>query len=364
MASQVYWIGNDKNVYTKGAGFNGVRNLGRAGGVSGGNGQEVIRSNGSKMYINRAKFIANPGNPSRSNDTTTYDATSGDTSAQDAATRQSNINFVNAAFDTQMAGLQDKLNVLPYQQRAGELNIQNQFQTSRNKLDTSHAQGTRNLDMSDRSILDSRERGIKSISDQLRQQSMSYNNQLGASGAGDSSAAGLINVALGGQASRNRGDLVRNASGQTVAVANQRADLETSFKQNIADLDNWKTQQLSDLQEKFLNLKNEIAGQMANASIQRQQQLAQYDAAVTQQAIQQLSNIQNMYHQQAADLQAHYQNMFAPKEIQIAPELQQYEVQPIDAGTLANIGQVAPVQGETPDQVQLRKRLDEQQSLV
>jgi hypothetical protein len=280
--------------------------------------------------------------------------------AQAQAAKQQQIDFVNRSFGAKLAGLQGQLNVLPSQQRAGELQLQNEYQTKQNKLDTSRSQGLRNLSQSERQVLDSRERGLKSLADQLRQQGMSYSNQLGTMGAGDSSASGMVNFALGGQASRNRGDLVRNASGQEVAIGNQRADLEVSYKQNVSDLTNWKQNQLNDLYEKFSNMKNQIANEMANASLQRQQQLAQYDAGVTQQAIAQLGNIENMYRQQSTQLQQHYQNMFAPKEIDIAPELQQYAVRPIDAGTLEGLQTPAPVNGDVTDTV-LRKKLDEQQ---
>lgn len=317
-------------------------------------------TNQAKTTAQAAPASAAPAQNDGSNTTNTtvaYDPAA----AAAAAQRQANIDFVNRSFDVKLAGLQGQLDTLPAQQNAANLQLQNQYQTSANKLDTSRAQGLRNLDTSRNQIADSRTRGLKSIADQLRQQGMSYANQLGAYGAGDSSAAQLINFALSGQASRNRGDLVRNASDQATAVDTQQADLETAYKQNMDDLTNWKQTQLADLAAKFADIKNNIANEMANANLQRQQQLAQYDAGVTQSAIAQLSNIENMYKQQAAETTQRFQSMFAPSNIQIAPELQQYAVQPINAGQLQGLSM--PTQSNVdPGTTAILKKLDEQQN--
>ena len=298
---------------------------------------------------------ANPGGAT--NTTTAQDAAA----AAAAAQRQANIDFVNRSFDVKLAGLQSQLDSLGAQQGAGERNINNQYGTKDVRLAEDRAVGLKNLASSMQQVQDSRARGLKGLADQMRQKSMSYNNQLGAMGAGDSSASQLLNFALGQQASGARGDLVRNASGQEVAINNQQADLERSYQRNKQDLDQWKQDSLAELANKFAEIKNQIANQMADANLSRQQQLAQYDAGVTQAAINQLSNIENMYRQQSADLTNRFSSMYAPTSIQVDPNLQQYNVQPISVGQLAGMSMPQAVNPEAAQQAILRKRLEEQQ---
>lgn len=283
--------------------------------------------------------------------------------AQQAAQRQQNIDYVNQSFDAKLAGLQSQLDALNPQQQAGERNIANQYQTKDVRLAEDRAVGLKNLASSLNQVQDSRTRGLKNLGDQMRQKSMSYNNQLGAVGAGDSSAQQLINFALGQQASGARGDLVRNASGQEVAINDQQATLEREYTRNKQDLDTWKQSSLADLAQKFAEVRNNIANEMSNATLERQQQLAQYDAGVTQAAIQQLSNIENMYRQQAADLTNRFNSMYAPTDIQIDPTLKQYDVKPISVADIAGMSMPQPVNPEAAQAALLRKRLEDQQVL-
>lgn len=281
-----------------------------------------------------------------------------------SAANQSNIDYVNKSFDTKLAGLRAQLSTLDPQRQAAELQIGNEYQTKNNRLAEDKTVGLNNLDQSRAQIADSRLRGLSDIARQLQQQGSSYNNQLGAVGAGDSSAAQLVNFALGQQASNARGDLVRNASQQSQAVDQQQADLIRNYERNKQDLDTWKTQQLTDIAAKFLNIKNQIQNDMANADMERQQQLAQYDAAVTQSALQRLSDIQTSYQQQANQLNDLYKNTFAPKDIAVDPTLQQYEVQPISADQLAGLAAPTNQTYDTAQQTLLRKKLEEQQGLT
>jgi len=282
----------------------------------------------------------------------TYDAA--------AAQKQSNVDYVNRAFDTRLTGLRGQLDALDPQRQAAELQTANQWQTKMNDLNTGLAQGQRNLNYSRQQVQEGRERGLKSLRDQLQQQAMSYSNQLGAYGAGDSSAAGLINFALAGQTSRNRGDVMGSASQQETEIGMQEQDLNTAFEQNRRDLDTWKQQTLAELANSFAQQKAAIQNEMLNADLARQQQLAQYDASLTQSAIDRLSQIEGQFKQQSADLVSRYQNMFAPQNIQIAPNLQQYQVQAINPGQIAGLSMPNAVNPESEIITAMRRRDDEQ----
>lgn len=288
----------------------------------------------------------------------TYDPNAAARAAAEAQ-RVANMNLVNSQFDTQIAGLQSQLGTVGAQEGFNNRQITNQYDTRSARLNQDVNTGRTNLDRSQNKITDSRLRGLKSIADQLRQQGMSYNNQLGAMGAGDSSASQLVNFALGNQAGKNRYDVVRNASDQEVAVQDQRKQLETDFQRNMQDLDTWKAQSLQDVALKYAEIRNQIQNQMATANVQRQQQLAQYDASATQAAINELGRIQGMYAQQAADLNNRYNAMSPQSTINVNQGLLNYDVKPIDEGVLASVGLPASVNPEA-QVTAVRKRPEDQ----
>lgn len=349
MGNPVYWIGQNGNTYVKGT--NGVTDYGKE---------------GTAANIGQALGYTLIADPVAQNDTTTTASSGGgggSTSAAQAAQKQQNINYVNQVFDTKQAGLQSQLDTLPSQQAASERQINGQYDLRNTRLGQDYNTGVNNLRTSANKVQAERERGLKSLSDQLRQQSMSYNNQLGSMGAGDSSASQLINFALGKQSSRNRGDLLRNASDQSTAINNQQDNLTQSYQRNVQDLQTWKTDKLNEIAIQFANIKNQIANEMANASAERQQQLAQYDAGVTQAAIDQLTNIQQMYSQQAAQLNDMYTKMAAPSEYNLDPAQLDYSVKPIEAGSLTGVGQVGPTTADNGGSI-FRRKVDEQQNVA
>lgn len=351
-ANGLFWKGADGNVWV--SGHNGTNSAGAWDNNTG----DYWQSKGFAL-INDPTPKANPAQNPQNDQSGAYTGGNGSVS-----TSQVNKDFVNKGFDSQIAGLQDKLRILDPQRQAGEVQLQNQYQTKFNDLNTSHAQGMRNLNMAEQQVQDSRVRGLDDLRRQAEQMSMGYNNQLGAYGAGDSSASQLLNRAVAGLTNKNRSNVLRNASDQATKIGIQKQDLQTSFDQNKRDLDAWKQNSITDLYNKYADEKAKIQQEMASADAQRYQQLAQYDAAYTQQALDALARIQQQHTQNANDLISRYQNMFAPRELSIAPELQQYTVKPIDAGTLGNISMPGAVNPESDAQMALRKRLDEQSGVL
>lgn len=324
-------------------------------------GRAVTPSEAGFFQTNGARPVLNDGQPTVTDQGTYYGSYgSNGGGGMTEAEKQAQIDYINKAFDVKKAGLQGQLDSLAPQQQAGELRIANQYQNQRNSLERSRATGLGNLDESQRQVQAGRERNLKSIRDQLEQRSMHYANLLGSYGAGDSSATQDVSRILSGNAAENRGEVLRNVSEQETTIANQRRDLENAYVENKNTLDSWKQQSLADLYSQFAQQKNAIMNEMANADVTRQQQLAQYDAALTQSAIDALTNIENMYRQQTADMVSRFQNIFAPQNVQIADNLLQYEVKPISAGTLDGLRMPAPVNPENEVIAALRKREEEQ----
>lgn len=276
------------------------------------------------------------------------------------AAEQRKIDYINAQFNAQKAQYNSQLRALDPQRDAAEGRILNQYTTRSNDLKADYAKGQRNLTTSRNTIVGERERGLDSIRRQLQQQAMSYGNQLGAYGAGDSSAAELINTAIAGGAAKNRGNLLTNTSQQLTSVDTQEKDLEDSFNRNVRDLGVWKQQTLSDIADRFLAQKQKIQVALQTADAQRANQLAQLDENLTNEAIAKLNQLEALYNRQANQLVARYRNALAPSNIKIDEALQDYEVKPISAGQLSAIETPEPVQSEDPLAAILRRREEEE----
>lgn len=252
-------------------------------------------------------------------------------------------NFVNQAYDTKIAGLQSVLDTLNPQQDAANLQVNNQYQNQANALQGQQAQGHRNLTLAQNQVDDGKAKSLNDLRNQVQTMGMSYNNQLGAYGAGDSSAAGMIQQALSGMASKNRANVMDSAAQQGQQIQLQGQDLDTEFNNNLKSLDDWKAASLNDIATKFLQQKQQIQQQMVGANADRYQALAQADASYTNQAIQQLAQLEGTYKQQSSQLVGQYQSMTAPNA-QINPALQQFAVNPISAGQIQSLGSVPQVQ--------------------
>lgn len=347
----VYWRGTDGNVYVKGA--QGTNSAGKWDGNTDNywfnQGYSKISDPVAYPRVSQGAETATPtlaSNPSTS------------------SVNQSQINAIRASFGAQKAGLQSQLDTLTPAQQAAERNVSSQFDLQRNALDTGYAQGQRDLNNSANQVKENQLKSLRDIADQVRQQGMSYNNQLGAYGAGNSSAAQLINQALGASASKNRSNVMGQSSQQLGDIGTRLQDLQTSYGQNMNSLNNWKQSQLSEIASKYADQKRQIQLAMANADATQAQQLAQYDASLTQQAIASLGNIENMFKQQTAELNNQYQNMFAPTQYAIPQDLTQYVVNPLDPQQVTNFDMPDAVNPESAMAAILRRRPEDQQPVL
>lgn len=267
--------------------------------------------------------------------------------------------FVNQAYDTKISGLRSVLDTLNPQQDAAVLNVNNQFQNQSNTLQSQKATGERNLGIATDQVQAGKVKSLADLNRQVQTMGMSYNNQLGAYGAGDSSAAGMVQQALSGMASKNRANVIGNANQQQQGIDLQMQDLNTEFTNNMKSLEDWKNTSLNDIATKFLQQRQAIQQQMVGADADRYQALAQLDSNYVNQAISQLGALEAQYRQGAQDLIGQFQNVQGPS-VAINPQLQQFAVQPISAGQLGQL-RVAPSvsAGNQPLEVGQRRPFEE-----
>lgn len=264
-----------------------------------------------------------------------------------------------AGLNTAVAGLESQLNTLNPQENVAKANILNQFQTSKNRLDTGYNVGLGNLSTSEKQVNAAKERSLKNLRDSILMQSQGYANQLGAFGAGDSSAAGMINYALGQQGARERGNVLEESGAQLTGIQRQREDLERNYQNQATDLENWKNTTLSDIVTKFQAMRNEISNKIVDA---RARSFAEQN--LVNQAVQELQNLENNYRSQAEQMNQLYSNALAPQNIQIDPSLQQYQVQSLSPTSLEALRMPQAVNPESELTALLRRRDEEQNPIL
>lgn len=345
----VYWIGQDNNVYVKGS--------------QGTNAAGLADANTDSYWTQQGfERIADP-NPSSSTPTVDNSLIPGGLGSG-GGTDDQKANFINQSYDTKISGLRSILDTLNPQQDVANANVLNQYTNQSNALKGQKAIGERNLNLASEKSTSDRIRSLADLRRQVETQGRSYANQLGAYGAGDSSAAGLINQALSGMASRNRAGVVGADAEQQQAIGLQRSDLGFEFDNNMKFLEDWKSNSLNDIATKFTQQKAAIQQQMQTADADRYQALAQLDAAYTQQAIQQLAALEGQYRQSAQDLIGQYSNLQGPN-VGIADNLQQFAVQPISAGKIQQISNVPMASnGATVPQVGYRLPFQEEYGIA
>lgn len=294
----------------------------------------------------------------------TYNLSGGGTvdyaAQQAAAQKAADINLINQIYNTQKTGYQTQLGTLGSQQSNANARVMDQYNTRSTDLADNRSRGLRNLTSAQQNVDEQRIRSLGDIRDSLQRQSMSYNNQLGALGAGDSSAAGMINMALSGLASKNRGSVMDNASDQTRAITTKRDDLEVDYGKQVRDLGSWKNNSLTQIAQDYMSKRQAIESAMAQADAAQAQALAAEDASYRQQAIQALQNVENMYRTQADQINSFFTNYTVGNNIGLNANNLDYTVNPIQAGQLRNVGQVQQY-GASPATVAAQKKYEEDQ---
>lgn len=298
-----------------------------------------------------------------SSDNSGYSLTGGSGSSISPTLTPDQQAYYGQLFDTQIRGLQGQLDQLPQSQSIANLQLQQNYQDNMNQLQGAHDQGVRDLGIARDTVNRNRAMSLDDIAKQVEQMGMSYNNQLGAYGAGNSSAAGLIQQALAGQAAKNRQSVLQGSTDQLQAIGNQQNDLETQFQQQHTALDHWKQSQAAQIMDTFNQQMRQLQESIVNAQGDKAQYLANYQPQLVQQAIDGLSKLQSVYNDTSQSLIKQYQNAAGPN-FQIDKGLGQFQVHATPAGSVAGVD-TAPLQQVAYDPVAalLQKRQDQNNPL-
>lgn len=261
-------------------------------------------------------------------------------------------NLLRQGLNAGVSNLEGQLNVLNPQEQAAKVRVNDQYGSTSGRLNRDYETGQQNLQVATDNVNEGKERSLSNLRTWLQGMGMGYQNQLGAMGAGDSSATGLINFALGQQGSRERGGILQDAGTQLNNLDMQGDQLRVSFEDNMYDLDKWKADNLNQITMDYASAREEI-----NRNILDARARAAAEMELTQQAVDYLSQLEQQYRTDAQNLAGRFSNISAGQNID--PSLTQFNYSPVAQAQLNPLNMPNRVNPESGITAFNRRRDDE-----
>lgn len=202
-------------------------------------------------------------------------------------------NEVGGAWDTYINSLDSQLGFVGQQKTAQEGLLGNQADIMRNDLGLQKTQGLTALGGEREKTASAQEKNFRALDENLRNQMQAGNIFLGARGAGDSSAAGMYNYALGRQGNQVRGNLM----GQTADINNEINKREENLN-NVynTEINNTKKEYdagINQIATWYADAQRQIAEAKGSAGRDKGLSLAQMSYEALNQAKQRAQELQN-----------------------------------------------------------------------
>lgn len=161
--------------------------------------------------------------------------------------RQQIDNTYNAVFE----GLDRQAGLLPGQRTEFEGQVNTSANLQQQGIQSQTAATSAKLGTAREDVRARQATGVRDLASNMRNMLQAGNNYLGTRGAGDSSAAGLYNYALGKESTRARSDLMSQASSQIKDIDMKEVDIKTLADQETNNLNMWKNDQLGKVSQWF-----------------------------------------------------------------------------------------------------------------
>jgi hypothetical protein len=247
---------------------------------------------------------------------------------------QNNNNQSNpqAEFNSQLDAI---MNSLPDQLASQQSQVNNSYNTQKSSLDTGLSQGEADLANTRTKTQANQAKTLTDLADSMRNQFMRGQVMLGASGAGDSSAANQYAYALTKMGNKQRGDITSQISSILSDIDLQESKMKSTYNQQLTALDAWKADQLASLSQWYADKQNTIRQSKASDAQQRSQQAMQYAMSQAQMIQSEAANKRGMLDQWAAN---HATTINEARQMMNNNANQQYN-QPVFAGLNGNMNQ-------------------------
>lgn len=205
---------------------------------------------------------------------------------------------IESGYNNVLSSLDSIINELPGKQQALQGNVDSNYATSGANNQTAYNEGNHNLDESQNELNNSTGTSLRQLAQNMRSQFGSYDTALGAQGAGDSSATGQggqLSYALTKAENQNKATILNGQDVQNNQIQLKRDDLGAQLKTQSNSLDQWKSDQYSQIQQQFQNELDQLREQKGTTTAQEATALAYAAPQLANAAVSQIQGVNQTY---------------------------------------------------------------------
>lgn len=219
----------------------------------------------------------------------------------DSAIRDS----IDSRYNDAMKYLDQKAGLLPSRQAEDTGFVNEQYNTQLTGLDQSNQAAQQKLDAARNTVSTNKANSIRELGSNLRQMLTATGMQLGAMGAGDSSASQVMApYAYSKLANQGRGDILRQSNQQYADIDQKAVDVQNTYTTEKSNIDSWRSTQMRSLQDYYRQLQDQIDSLRQNASAERQQAIQQLESFNYQNIVNRANEIESAARDYAQSLDA------------------------------------------------------------
>lgn len=237
-------------------------------------------------------------NTTRTTTTNSAPRTSSSSSSQSApevsAPDTSGItNQINENYQNALNLINQRAAALPGYQAQDTGYVTDQYGNMVKSLQQGQQSAQEKLGLAGQAVQANKATSIADLGSNLRQMMNATQMQLGALGAGDSSASQVMApYAFSKIAAKEGAGIQRQANQQLADIESKKVDLQSTYNTQLAGIEQWKGDQLNQLTQYYRGLQSQIEDAKMNASAERGQQLQQLEVGLFNTATQKAQQIE------------------------------------------------------------------------
>jgi len=203
---------------------------------------------------------------------------------------------IESGFGQYLANLDRLAGLIPQMQQEQQGYIGQQFESMLGQLGTEKQAAEQQLGTYRQDVQSRKQAGLEEIAQNLRNLMKATGMQLGAMGAGSSSASQVIApYALAKQGSRAQAQVIKGANEQLSELDRKMIDVQKTYDTQKSQIEQWKAEKMAEIGNIYNDLKFKIEQAKANAPIDKMNALNNLDQTLLQNALQ----MANYYEQTA-----------------------------------------------------------------
>ena len=203
---------------------------------------------------------------------------------------------IESGFSQYLANLDRLAGLVPQMQQEQQGYVGQQFESMLGQLGTEKQAAEQQLGTYRQDVQSRKQAGLEEIAQNLRNLMKATGMQLGAMGAGSSSASQVIApYALAKQGSRAQAQVIKGANEQLSELDRKMIDVQKTYDTQKSQIEQWKAEKMAEIGNIYNDLKFKIEQAKANAPIDKMNALNNLDQTLLQNALQ----MANYYEQTA-----------------------------------------------------------------